>query len=162
MNNRKRILAPTDFSALSKVGLRHALEMGKSEGAEVIVFHAIGPTEAWLIKHNDFSSVEQLIAERKRFLSKFLKANFAGILPQVAVQEEVEVGVPYKMIVEKAREERVNIIVMSTHGASGLTQMMGSLTGRVISRAPCPVLSIPPTEEANSPMLCPGENREGD
>lgn len=149
MNNVKKILAPTDFSDLSKVGLRHALEMGRSEGAEVIVLHAIGPTEEWLVKHDKSLSVQQLMEERKRLLSKFLKDNFAAMLSRVAVREEVHVGVPYKVIVEKATEERADIIVMSTHGMSGLTQMIGSVTAKVIGRALCPVLSIPPAQEAD-------------
>lgn len=149
MNKTKKILAPTDFSELSKIGLRHALEMGKSDRAEVIVFHAIGPTEQWLLKHDEFISVEQSIEARERLLSKFLKDNFASILSQVAVREEVEIGVPYKVIVKKATEEGVDIIVISTHGASGLTQMLGSVTAKVIGSAPCPVLSIRSTQEPN-------------
>ena len=148
MNKIKKILAPTDLSELSKVGLRPALEMAESQGAEVIVYHVVGLFEEWLARHNEFSSVAQLIEKREQMLARFLKKSFADLLSQVSVREEVEGGVPYKMIVEKAGEEAVDIIVMSTHGWSGLSHMfIGSVTEKVVARATCPVLSIRPPKE---------------
>ena len=149
MGNIKKILAPTDFSELSQVGVRYALEMAKSLAAEVIVYHVIGVTEEWLASHDDFFSLKELLAERKRDLSDFLRENFADIISQVTIHREVEVGVPYKMIVEKAKE-RADIIVMSTHGKSGLPRMIiGSVTEKVVRWSPCPVLSVRPATETN-------------
>jgi nucleotide-binding universal stress UspA family protein len=147
----KKILAPTDLSEMSQAGLRHALELAKSEGAEVLVYHVVGPTEEWLTRHDEFYTFDRLVENHKRMLAQFLKITFGDLLAQVSVRQEVALGVPYRMIVEKAGEEKVDLIVMSTHGWSGLFHVLiGSVTERVVSRAPCPVLSIHPAEKSAS------------
>src|SRR5262245_40799268 len=58
-----------------------------------------------------------------------------------------ELGVPYRKIVEKAEAERADLIVMSTHGRTGIDYMLvGSVTQKVVARASCPVLSIRPAD----------------
>lgn len=143
MNGIKKILAPMDFSNVCKSGLRYALELGRAQGAEVIVYHVIGPTEAWLAKHDEFFSVAELVAEKKQRLTKFLAENFADFVSHVGIREVVDVGVPHNRIVEEAKEEEADIIVMSTFGASGISHMtIGSVTEKVVGRAPCPVLTV--------------------
>lgn len=143
MDGIKKILAPVDFSHVCKSGVRLALELARAEEAEVIVYHVIGPTEAWLAKHDEFFSVAELVAEKKHKISKFLAENFVDLVSQVTVREAVDVGVPHRMIVAKAREERVDVIVMSTLGASGISHMtIGSVTEKVVGRALCPVLTV--------------------
>jgi len=94
MESIKRILAPTDFSELSQAGVRYALEMAKSLGAEVIVYHVIGVAEEWLASHDDFYSVKELVEEQKGVMDDLLRENFTDILCQVTIRAEVEVGVP--------------------------------------------------------------------
>jgi nucleotide-binding universal stress UspA family protein len=143
MNGVKKILAPVDFSEICKAGVRQALELGQAKGAEVIVYHVIGPAEAWLARHDELFSVAELVADKNRQLEGFLAQNFADFLSCVAVRAAVEVGLPHKMIVAKAQEEAVDLIVMSTQGASGLGHLaVGSVTEKVVGRAPCPVLSV--------------------
>ncbi|MBI3059520.1 MAG: universal stress protein, partial [Deltaproteobacteria bacterium] len=140
MDKIRKILAPTDFSELSQVGVRYALEMAESLGAEVIIYHVVGIAEEWLASHDEFYSVKEFVEEQKKMMDELLRENFADILSQVTIRAQVEVGVPHKMIVEKAVEERADIIVMSTHGKSGLSRMIiGSVTEKVVGRAPCPV-----------------------
>lgn len=68
-----------------------------------------------------------------------------GAWRYVKVRQIVEIGVPYKRIVEKAEEEGVDMIIMSTHGRSGFDHMLiGGVTEKVVRRASCPVLSIRP------------------
>jgi len=65
------------------------------------------------------------------------------------VRQEVGIGTPYKAIVDAAVAEGVDLIVMSTHGRTGLAHMLiGSVTERVLRRAPCPVLAVPPPMKA--------------
>lgn len=158
MEKIKKILAPTDISELSLVGLRYALEMASSQGTEVIVYHVVGNDEVTAYSYafrSQFSSsrgfqpAKQLVEERSGMLTRFLRENFADILPQVKIREGVELGVPAKRIVEKAKEEKVDMIVMSTHGRTGLLRMLiGSVTEKVVRQATCPVLSVRPTKEA--------------
>jgi Universal stress protein family len=66
-----------------------------------------------------------------------------------SVRHDVGFGVPYEKIVEKAAEENADLIVMSTHGWSGLFHaLIGSVTEKVVRLASCPVLSIRPLEES--------------
>ncbi|HEY2989448.1 MAG TPA: universal stress protein [Candidatus Binatia bacterium] len=145
----KKILAPTDLSELSRAGLRYALELGKSEGAEIIAYHVIGPSEGWLAKYDDSHVPDRIAGHHKEMLAQFLKIACADLLPQVSVRHDVGFGVPYEKIVEKAAEEKADLIVMSTHGWSGLFHVLiGSVTEKVVRLARCPVLSIRPLEES--------------
>jgi universal stress protein A len=61
----------------------------------------------------------------------------------------VGIGTPYKAIVDAAVAESVDLIAMSTHGRTGLAHMLiGSVTERVLRRAPCPVLAVPPPKKS--------------
>ena len=65
---------------------------------------------------------------------------------QVEVTRRVVVGIPYRKIVDLAEEEKSDLIVMTTHGRTGLSHLvMGSVTEKIVRTAPCPVLTIRPT-----------------
>jgi universal stress protein A len=88
--------------------------------------------------------VRNLLAEQQRLLDQFLRDNFAESINLVEIRQKVEVGVPHANIVDMAAREEVDMIVMSTHGRTGLRHMLlGSVTEKVVSRASCPVLVIP-------------------
>jgi nucleotide-binding universal stress UspA family protein len=147
MEKVKKILAPTDFSELSCVGLRYALEMARNQGAEVIVHHVIAVGDDWFSRHAEFSPVRDLISEQQRSLDQFLREKFADFMNLVEIRQVVEIGVPHANIVERAEREGADMIVMSTHGRTGLGHMLlGSVTEKVVARAPCPVLAVPSTE----------------
>jgi universal stress protein A len=140
-----KILAPTDLSKLSRAAVRYALDMARSQGAEVIVYHVISEDGDWFDKDDSLNPAKALIPKQKQRLTEFVEKNCAEFLGNVKIHEVVEVGVPYKEIVRKADEERADLIVMSTHGRTGLEQVMvGSVTATVVARATCPVLSIRP------------------
>jgi len=140
MSRIKKILAPTDFSQLSKLGIRYALELARDTSAEVIVYHAIDFAGAWA----EITARHDVIEHSRRTLDAFLAANFADCIDLVEVRQSVEIGTPTQCINEKAASEDVDMIVMSTHGRTGLEHMMlGSVTEKVVARAPCPVLVVP-------------------
>jgi universal stress protein A len=144
MDRVRKILAPTDFSDLSKVGIRYALEMGWNEGAKVIVYHVIDLGMDSPNRHASYVRNRDLLEEGRRALHDFLAENFADL---VDVDQVVEFGAPYKNIVEKAKSEGVDMIVMSTHGRTGFDHLMlGSVAEKVMARAPCPVLVVPRNE----------------
>ena len=144
MTRVKTILAPTDFSELSKLGVRYALEIAWDESAEVIVYHVIDLGLDWHDRRADYGPNRDLLEESRRVLNKFLAENFADL---VEVRQVVEFGAPYKNIVEKAATEGVDMIVMSTHGRTGVDHfILGSVAEKVVARAPCPVLVIPRLE----------------
>jgi len=142
-----KILAPTDLSKLSRAAVRYAMEMAVAQGSVVVLYHVISEDGDWFDKDDALNPANALVPKQKQRLSEFVQENCADYLGKVEHREIVEVGVPYKEIVRKAEEEKADLIVMSTHGRTGLEQVMvGSVTAKVVARATCPVLSIRPSK----------------
>ena len=161
MKQIKKILAPNDLSAVARDGTRFALETAKDCRAEVIVYHVISYEDAefpvhhgaeqWVASRESSEEIQELIRKRKQDLDKYLIENFSDALLGLKIRQEVEIGIPYKMIVEKAGAEGVDMIMMSTHGRSGLRHfLIGSVTENVVRLAACPVLSVRPTDKESS------------
>ena len=141
----KKILAPTDLSALSRPAIRYALEIGLERDAEVMVYNVIGEDGDWFGKDDPLNPASAFVSRQKERLHEFVKENFADMLGKVRIRESVEAGVPALLIVAKAEEECADLIVMSTHGRTGIQRvMLGSVTAKVVARATCPVLSLRP------------------
>jgi universal stress protein A len=139
----KKILAPTDLSDISSAGLGYALEMGRSRSAEVIVYHVIDLSDYW-IKQENPGPVREMLERHRRMLDKFLWEKFAEQMNLTEVRQVVEFGGAVDNIVEKAEGERVDRIVMSTRGRTGIDHLLiGSVAEKVVARAPCPVLIVP-------------------
>jgi nucleotide-binding universal stress UspA family protein len=144
MKKIEKILIPTDLSEASRAGVRSGLELAQALHAQVIVLYVIGVGDDWMARHDDFPPLAGLMEERKKRLAEFLKTNFSDVSSGLTIREEVQLGLPYKNIVEKAAHEAVDLIVMATHGRTGLRHMLiGSVTEKVVGRSPCPVLAIP-------------------
>jgi len=144
MKKVEKILAPTDLSELSRVGLEYALELARGWGAEVTVYHVANAAE--LANYKAYS-LEDLLNKHRKSLGQFLNENFAELLPLVEVRQKVEIGSPATNIVEEAERETSDLIVMSTHGRTGLAHvLMGSVTEQVVRGAACPVFSIHPPQ----------------
>jgi nucleotide-binding universal stress UspA family protein len=149
MKKLQRILAPTDLSETSAAGVRYALELAQAEGAEVILFHVIGVAEEWFAAPKHSEPVRELLEAETHRLDRFLRQNFTSFSGLVEIRQKVELGHPSVNIVEIAEREGVDMIVMSTHGRTGIDHMlMGSVAEKVVARAPCPVLTIPPPGRA--------------
>jgi nucleotide-binding universal stress UspA family protein len=146
MESVKKILAPTDLSDLSCAGLRYALEMGRSRSAEVIVYYVIDLGDHW-IKREYSGPVREMLERHRRMLNKLLWEKFREEMILTEVRQVVEFGGAVDNIVEKAEGERVDRIVMSTRGRTGIDRLLiGSVAEKVIARAPCPVLIVPAHE----------------
>ncbi|MGZ8424366.1 MAG: universal stress protein [Candidatus Binatia bacterium] len=145
MIKTSKILAPTDLSDLSRPALRYALELAMERRAAVIVYHVISEDSDWLGSDDKLNPANALLPQHRERLHAFMTEHFADLVEQVEVTEIVEAGVPYNKIVEKARSENADLIVMSTHGRTGFQQvLLGSVTAKVVARAGCPVLSMRP------------------
>jgi nucleotide-binding universal stress UspA family protein len=142
MKKVEKILAPTDLSELSRVGLEYALELARGWGAEVTVYHVASAAE---LANYRAASLPDLLKKRQTALAQFLNRNFADLLPLVEVRQKVEMGSPAANILNEAREGGSDLIVMSTHGRTGLPHvLMGSITEQVVRSAVCPVFSVHP------------------
>lgn len=142
MKKIEKILAPTDLSELSRLGLEYALELGRGWGSAVTVYHVADAAELGNYKA---SSLQDLVEKHQRTVSQFLNQHFGDLLPLVEVKEKVEIGSPAANILAAAERDGIDLIVMSTHGRTGLSHLlMGSVTEEIVRRAPCPVFSVHP------------------
>jgi len=143
----QRILAPTDFSEPARRGLDYALWLGKSLGAKVHVLHvcpllqyAIAPDAA--ISSPDF--VEKVQEELKKKL-----AELAGELKSsgVEITTELILGSPYAAIAETANHGSFDLVVLATHGRTGLAHLtLGSVAERTVRTSEVPVITVPAGE----------------
>jgi nucleotide-binding universal stress UspA family protein len=148
MSKIRKILAPTDLSELSCVGLRYAFETAREQGGEVIVYLTVPIGEDWFPSSEGVNPERDYAAREKKKLDEFLRERFPDEMNRLAVRQKVEVGAAAPAIVEAAEREGVDMIIMSTHGRTGLKHILiGSVTEKVVERAPCPVLVVPRQRE---------------
>ncbi len=137
----EHILIPTDFSDQSQVALDYATALREKFSAQVTLIHVVEPflgygTELSIIPAN--VDIDRESAAESRL--KELAAGFGGTLPVKALCLN---GQPWRVICEWAAENKVDLIVMPTHGYSGLLHLwLGSVAERVVQKAPCPVLTV--------------------
>lgn len=143
----KKIVVPTDFSSLSTKAVEQAAEVAAKFGAEVIILHVLEqhlsdtPDFAFGLAFSRYVAESRSIAERN--LQK-LRDAAARVTPNV--KTGMIEGAPKSEIVRFARNEGADLIVMSTHGRSGvLHAILGSVAESVIRTASCPVMTIPAT-----------------
>lgn len=142
----KRILVPLDFSPPSMSAVRFAGKWARSFGAELCLLHVVEPVSA----SAPFGAEPVIMPVLTQDLPKRIK----GELEKVASREcrgiakvsvHVREGIAYDQIVSSARKLKADIIIIATHGRSGLMRaLMGSTAERVVRHAPCPVLVVPP------------------
>jgi universal stress protein A len=142
----KRILVPVDFSAHSDRAIEYAITMGKHFGACVELFHVVeDPFESggWgsEVYMSDLDGLRQrAIDDAKARLERCLSTPPAGSLPLVTT---VRMGHVANTIVEYAKTIQADLVVMGTHGRTGLAHfIIGSVAERVVRLAPCPVLTV--------------------
>ena len=140
----RHLLVPTDFSAASKQALDYAVGVARTCGAKLTLLHVVElpsyVTDGHAPAHVSAALRDNLQASAQRELARLLPE---GSGTPVEVARRVVVGVPHQQILEAAAAERVDWIVMATHGRTGLSHLvMGSVAERVLRTAPCPVLTL--------------------
>ena len=106
------------------------MELARGWGAEVTVYHVANAAE--LVNYKAYS-LDDLLDKHRKSLAQFLNENFAELLPLVEVRQKVAIGSPATNILEEAEREASDLIVMSTHGRTGLAHvLMGSITEQVV------------------------------
>ncbi len=137
------ILHPSDFSSASAPAFRKVLALAKSMRRPLLIAHVM--SRAALVPgymppkvYDDlYRSIE--LAARRRLDRLLRRARAAGIRVSTILVE----GVPHEQILRTARGRRAEMIVMGTHGRTGLKGvLLGSVATRVVSQAPCPVMTV--------------------
>lgn len=143
----KTILVPTDFSERSNAAVETALSMAKQIGAKVIFLHSLDWSD-----HPD--EMTPMADEGYAFMKDWAHAYLDDLVHRarkegVEANAELTDGIPFVEIIDAVGRHPVDLIVMGTHGRSGLRRlMMGSQTEQVLRQAPCPVLTIKSRKEA--------------
>lgn len=148
-----RILAPTDFSRFSGFALEWAANLAEALRAELILLHVVPEEEGKIIEEviAEGAAVniprgvrENVLKERqKKFQEQFRIVLPDYLRKSIRVEEILVIGVPFLEIVKTAKEKDVDLIVMGTHGRTGLAHaLIGSVAEKVVHHAHCPVLTI--------------------
>jgi len=147
----KKILVPTDISRNSRAAFRCAVNLAEKHDAEIYVLSVVNIgylEEAGKIESNRFhlphSYVENLMKERTRETDEFIKKN-SGDKKGLKIERHIRKGYPLTEIIGMAKEKDVDLIVMGSHGRTGLSHvLMGSVAEKVVRKASCPVLTVKP------------------
>ncbi len=145
----KRIIVPVDGSALSERALAPALAIAAQDGAQVVLVRtpvvevAMVPTVEFFGNYS-VRGLDQAVEKARQEAQAYLDIlRHANERPNLSVTAAVMEGDPAEAILQTAAEQQADLVVMSTHGYSGVTRwIMGSVTERVLANAPCPVLVI--------------------
>jgi nucleotide-binding universal stress UspA family protein len=137
----KKILAPTDFSSNANNALKYANAFAQATNNKIVLLHACIPI---LGKYN---RIPGIIAEENAIVKKESQKNLENLCNKyvkVSCDKLVAIGDPIDKVLDISSKGKFNLIIMGTHGASGLRQMLfGSNTSSVISKSIVPVLAIP-------------------
>ncbi|GAB4415345.1 MAG: universal stress protein [Anaerolineae bacterium] len=141
----KKIMVPLDGSTLAAQALPHALALVELHQAEMILFRVV--QEAHFVEEFVTEGKIQVDQRQEYWLNEATTAlgELAAELKlrQLKVTPVVEVGLPAEAIIDYARQHEVSLIVMSTHGRTGLARWVyGSVADKVLRGAPCPVLLV--------------------
>ncbi|UWX54489.1 universal stress protein [Maribacter litopenaei] len=138
----KRILVPVDFSETSTHALEIAALIAKRQKAEIVVLHMLGLSEAVLTK-NEIQEYEEagyyMELAKKRFIP-FLDKPY---LKNIKIREIVQNYKIFKEFNTLAQEQKIDLIVMGSHGTSGISEVLvGSNTEKVVRTSNVPVLVV--------------------
>ena len=141
-----KILYATDYSKASARALDEAVALAKQNRAELLVLHVIDAVPPYVAGEDiggadlymklEETTKQEAETSMKKLMEKLrkLKVNAKSLLLR---------GTAHEQIVRAAKSRRANLIVIGTHGRTGLSKLlMGSVANQVVSRAPCPVLTV--------------------
>lgn len=145
-----KILHPTDFSECATQAEAVAVDLVRRLDGEIVLFQALVETALYGEGFLDLQQVEKIYDAQRQWATETLAERAARLRESgIKASWRVEAGVPFEEIVRIAGEERADMIVMGTHGRSGLSRvLLGSVADRVLRLAPCPVLTVRQTEPA--------------
>jgi nucleotide-binding universal stress UspA family protein len=140
-----RILVPTDFSKFSQQALTYAAALAEKFDAEICLLHVVQDLAVFI---PDMVTVAPPIVPSLEQMTSAVQVAFDRLvrdhaLDRFKLRREVCEGTPFVEIVRFAKQNDVDLIIMGTHGHSGLVHvLLGSVTEKVVRKAPCPVLTV--------------------
>lgn len=141
-----RIMCATDFSEAGQAAEEQAVRLVRALDAELIYLHVNVETPLYGEAAFSMADVQRVYDAQRRWAEETLGARIAALEASgLKARAVLRIGVPHEQIVAAAEEESPDILVMGTHGRSGLNRLlMGSVAERVVRMARCPVLTVRP------------------
>jgi nucleotide-binding universal stress UspA family protein len=140
----KTILFPTDFSNGARAAMDHAISLAKDYQAKLILLYVIQDISIaeWYIPSS--ISAGELVEDMQKSAWQEMDKWIAEVSKQVKDVEKMVVrGVPFVEIIQTAKERNADLIVIGTHGRTGIDHMLfGSTAEKVVRKAACPVLTV--------------------
>ena len=137
MSNEKSILFPTDFSQTGDEAFELAVSLAKERQAKLIIVHVEEPPPAYGGGEMYYGALDPDTKQLSNMLKKIVPDD-----ANVKFEHRLISGSPAGALVRLAKDDDIDMIVMGTHGRSGLARvLMGSIAEEVVRRAPCPVLT---------------------
>lgn len=145
----KKVLVPTDFSKYSDAALKKAIDLADRHDAKIYLLHVIDKQiqECAVDYCLKYEVVEMLKKQSLKEAKAKLKKEAAAIVKakKLKIFFDVKKGVPAEVILSEQKAKKIDLIVMSSHGKTGLLkQLIGSVADKVVKRANCPVLLVRP------------------
>ncbi len=153
--SERKILLPTDFSHTGDAALELATTLARERGAKLLIVHVEEPPAAYGAGEMYYGMPDPVTDDLRKMLDQVGPTD-----SRVACERRLITGDPATAIAHLAQEEGVELIVMGTHGRTGLMRLlMGSVAEAVVRRAPCPVLTLrqPAAVEPTPTPMQPGE-----
>jgi nucleotide-binding universal stress UspA family protein len=139
-----KILVPVDFSGHSLKALNYACELAKKFDAPIVLVHAYA-IPAYTLPEGYIMASPSTIAEVMNKIEEAMGQTKKEALARGAksVESVVVEGIPFAEIIRTAREKSCDLIIMGTHGRTGLKHaLLGSVAEKVVRKAPCAVLTV--------------------
>jgi len=140
----KKILVPTDFSEFSDKALESAVDVAKKENATIEFLHVISVIQTCSVDYCfDQQTLDMLEKNSINASMDQMKKEIDRVPGASSVQIETVIrkGTPYEEILNEQKEKKIDLIVIGSHGKTGLIHhLMGSVAERVMRGAKCPVL----------------------
>lgn len=134
----KTILCPLDFSSSSEDVLRHASSLANQYGSKLLIIHVSEPPDLYADGLAAYGAYPDTVEDDLRELKKMVPAD-----ENIQYEHHHLVGRPDSEIVGFAKEHAVDLIIMGTHGRTGLSHLLlGSIAEHVVRKATCPVLTF--------------------
>ena len=144
MKEFKTILYATDFSESSDYAFNYAMALARKFDGRLVIVHVINePVDlrGFYVPHISFEKLEEEIAEgAQKMMEKFCRTH---IRDYSNYESFILPGIPYDEIIKKAKDMSADLIVMGTHGRTGLDHVLfGSTAEKVVRKSPIPVMTI--------------------
>ena len=140
-----KIMVPTDFSENSEKALEYAVHLSENCGSSIVLLHVIQTLASYPLFVSGIVTEADLRREMEKEAEDRLKAMAQDKgSEKVKIETRLRFGDPQEEILVGAREEQASLIVMGTHGRTGLSRVLiGNVAERVVRRAAFPVLTVP-------------------